>query len=164
MSAAQKQETVEVARFEPRLAEAFRALNLAWIERYFVVEEMDHHQLDDPQSTVIAPGGEVFFVLESGRPVGCVAMVPEGDGVYELAKMAVDPACQGRGYSNLLMQAALDWAREKNARKVLLLSNTKLAPAIALYRKWGFTTTRLGPHPHYKRTDIEMEIDLQPGS
>lgn len=160
MSAAQKAIRVEVATFRPELARAFRELNLAWIERHFAVEPMDLHQLDDPATSIVAPGGEIFFVLEDGRPVGCAALVAAEHGTFELAKMAVDAACQGRGYSNLLMEAAIAWARARRAPAITLLSNTKLVPAISLYRKFGFVATHLGPHPHYARTDIEMKLEL----
>ena len=43
--------------------EAFRALNLTWLERHFEVEETDRRQLYDPYGTIIKPGGEIFFVM-----------------------------------------------------------------------------------------------------
>jgi putative acetyltransferase len=79
---------------------------------------------------------------------------------YELAKMAVDPKCRGRGYGDVLMKAAEDWARAQGADEIFLLSNTRLEPAIALYKKHGYETTRLGPHPHYDRCNIEMTKSL----
>jgi ribosomal protein S18 acetylase RimI-like enzyme len=33
-------------------------------------------------------------------------------------------------------------------------------PAIELYRKHGFRTTRLGPSDEYERSNIEMTLDL----
>ena len=45
------------------------------------------------------------------------------------------------------------------------LSNTQLTPAIALYRKHGFLTTREGPEVSqeagYERADILMELPLR---
>lgn len=160
MVAASVKFSVETSTFRPELAGAFRELNLAWIRKFFQVEHMDLVQLEDPVRTIVEPGGEVFFVLENGHAVGCCALVAEGPGRYELAKMAVDPACQGRGYANLLMEAAIAWARGRGAHEITLLSNTRLEAAIALYKKYGFRTVRLGPHPHYQRTDIEMSLAL----
>jgi hypothetical protein len=44
--------------------------------------------------------------------------------------------------------------------------NTKLAPAISLYRKHGLETTRLGPEAGqeagYERADIERVLTLRP--
>ena len=35
--------------------ESFRALNLAWITEYFVVEDADRKALDDPESNILRP-------------------------------------------------------------------------------------------------------------
>lgn len=153
-------EGVRIRRFDPRFAADFVALNREWIERHFVIEPMDIQQLENPRESVLDPGGEIFFLLEDDKAIGTCAMVPHGPGCFELAKMAVAPSARGKGYGDLLMQAALDWARAQGADRVLLLSNTVLEPAIRLYEKHGFRVTRLGPHPDYQRCNIEMEIQL----
>jgi ribosomal protein S18 acetylase RimI-like enzyme len=56
--------------------------------------------------------------------------------------------------------AALQNARDEGATRVSLGSNTKLAPAIALYRSLGFTVVREGAHPEYARCNIVMALDL----
>ena len=151
----------ELITFDPRFAGAYRDLNREWIEKHFRIEPMDVAQLEDPRAHILAPGGEIFFLVAGGEAVGTCAMVPHGPGCYELAKMAVAPGCRGRGYGDVLMRGAIAWARGKGAARVLLLSNTVLAPAIALYEKHGFKTIRLGAHPDYERCNIEMELRLQ---
>lgn len=149
-----------VVTYDPRYLPAFVALNRQWIETHFVVEPMDLQQLEKPHESILDPGGELFFILEDGRAVATVAMIPHGPGCYELAKMAVAPEARGRGLGDLLIRTGLDWARAKGASRVTLLSNTVLNPAITLYKKHGFRIVRLGDHPDYKRCNIEMEIDL----
>jgi putative acetyltransferase len=151
---------VEIVRFDEKYLRAYVELNREWIEKYFRVEPMDLAQLEDPQGNILKQGGEIFFVLEDERAVGTCAMVPHGPGCYELAKMAVAPSTRGKGYGDLLMEAAIVWAKEKKAQQVMLLSNTSLEPAIKLYGKHGFRTVRLGPHPDYQRSDIEMRLNL----
>jgi GNAT superfamily N-acetyltransferase len=150
-----------VVTFDPEFLPAFAELNRQWIETYFSLEPMDLAQLEDPYESVLRPGGEIFFLLESGAPVGTVAMIPHGPGCYELAKMAVSPAFRAKGYGSVLIEAAVGWARQKGAEKIILLSNTVLKPAISLYEKHGFQTVRLGDHPDYKRCNIEMELRLR---
>lgn len=147
----------EVVTFDPKYLQAYVDLNRQWIEHYFRIEPMDTAQLQDPYRNVLEPGGEIFFVLENDEVVGTCAMVPHGPNCYELAKMAVNPILRGKGYGDILMQAALNWAKERKANRVILLSNTKLEPAISLYKKHGFQTIHLGPHPDYERCNIEME-------
>ena len=143
-------------------AAAFRALNEEWISRYFVVEEEDRRQLDDPVAAYIDPGGEILIAELEGRPVGCVALVPDGTGAYELSKMAVAPELRGRGAGRRLLAAAIDRARNLGARSLFLGSSTKLANAVHLYEALGFRHVppeRL--HMPYARADVFMELELE---
>ena len=149
---------VKLVKYNPAYDAAFTRLNLEWITTHFRVEPTDLAQLEDPREKILNPGGQIFFVLENGEPVGTCAMIPHGPGCFELAKMAVDPSRRGRGYGDLLIKHAVEWARTMGADRVTLLSNRVLKAAIALYHKHGFVTTRLGPHPDYERCDIEMEL------
>jgi hypothetical protein len=56
------------------------------------------------------------------------------------------------------MQETLRWAKDKKYPYADLLCNTKLENAISIYRKLGFKTTMLGPHPDYERCDIGMRL------
>ncbi len=146
--------------FDPKYKDAFRDLNLDWIETHFKVEKKDREQLDNPEA-IIAGGGEVFFIVnDGGEAVGTAAMVKMNDGGYEIAKMAVRHDCRGKKLGDLIMKLTDAWAREKNANRVYLVSNTELEPAIALYLKHGFSVISVGQHPEYERGNIEMEKRL----
>jgi GNAT superfamily N-acetyltransferase len=75
--------------------------------------------------------------------------------------MAVSAIARGRGYGDLLIKSAIDFAREAGAEKILLLSNTRLKPAIALYEKHGFKSVPITDAHDYKRVDIQMELELK---
>lgn len=150
---------VKVITFNPKYVNTYIELNRQWIEKYFKIESMDIAQLENPYDNVLK-NGEIFFLLENDRALGTCAMIAHGPGCYELAKMAVEPSVRGKGYGDILMQQALEWARSQGAKKVMLLSNTVLEPAITLYKKHGFKTVHLGPHPDYERCNIEMELIL----
>ena len=70
---------------------ALRTLNEEWITRYFTLEKMDRETLGDPENMILRKGGHIFLVYLGHQAVGCVALIPMGDGVYELSKMAVSP-------------------------------------------------------------------------
>ena len=78
-------------------ATAFRTLNEEWIARYFSLEAPDIETLGDPETTILRKGGSIFMVYADSLPVGCVALIPLGQGIYELSKMAVSPQLRGRG-------------------------------------------------------------------
>ena len=153
---------IAVVPFRRELAAAFRRLNLEWIERLFEVEAPDLEVLDDPERSIIAPGGMIFFALDDDAVVGTVAMIRADAGRCELAKMAVATTHQRRGIGELLGRAGTAWAREQGFRRAFLETNSRLDNAIRLYERLGF---RHAPWPHpsdYARGDVYMELDLDP--
>jgi GNAT superfamily N-acetyltransferase len=153
---------IAVVPFRRELAPAFRQLNLDWIERLFRVEAADLKVLDDPEAAIIATGGMIFFALEGETAVGTVAMIRTAGDRYELAKMGVAGAHQGRGIGERLGQAGIAWARGAGARLIFLETNSRLGNAIRLYQRLGF---RHAPHPRpsdYARSDVYMELRLEP--
>ncbi len=152
----------EISTYKDEYKNDFARLNFAWIEQYFVVEEADRKYLLQPRENIIESGGEIFFVLENEQVLGTCALLKIDETTYELVKMAVDKNAQGKGLANHLIQAAIAWARSKNAKKIFLASNTVLAPAIKLYEKFGFQSIPLALHNNseYQRVNIVMELIL----
>ncbi|MBC2593714.1 GNAT family N-acetyltransferase [Ruficoccus amylovorans] len=155
---------IEIKLFEPRHAEPFRRLNLDWIERFFEVEEQDRRMLGDPQQAIIAHGGEIVAAEAGGEVVGVGALQFIEPGYYEIAKMAVDPAWQGRGIGRKIMARLIERARELDAVRLLILTNTRLGPALHLYREFGFQEIPTPKDSHYQRVDISFELQLTPES
>lgn len=152
---------VKVIEFTQEYARDFAALNYEWIEKGYTVEPHDRELLDDPQSYIIEPGGQVFIAVDGdGKAAGTVALVNIDDGSFELAKMAVAPDRRGQGISNLLMTACIDYARVHDKRFIILESNTKQTAAIALYRKFGFVELPLDPNSQFLRCNIRMQLIL----
>lgn len=146
---------------QPELARAFERLNREWIEAHFVIEVRDEAVFRDPVATILAPGGAVFFLLEAGEPVGTCAMVPEPEpGVFQLTKMAVTARARGKGYGDQLLAHAIEWARGREAKSVILLTNTGLEAAGSLYRKHGFRVVPFTALPGYARTNARMALVL----
>jgi ribosomal protein S18 acetylase RimI-like enzyme len=150
---------VRIVPYTPEYRTAFRDLNLEWIATYFEVEPEDRKVLGDPDTHVLAPGGAILMALDGDEPVGTGALIPIGPHELELAKMAVTPRAQGRGIGRRLLLALIELAREKGAHRLELVSQTTLAPAIALYRSLGFREVPLGDVP-YRRANIRMELLL----
>ncbi len=148
--------SVEFITYHEKFKDAFRALNVAWIQKYFKIEPKDLEQLEQPEGC-IADGGQIFFVLVEGQVAGTCAMYKQEAGRYELAKMAVDPQFQGRGLSNILMQKSEEWVKAQQGVEIYIRSNTVLTPAITLYKKHGFIEVpSQGQDPEYARCNIEM--------
>jgi GNAT superfamily N-acetyltransferase len=151
---------ITIIPFEDRYAADVKQLNTAWLEKYFYVEENDKLQLDHLRETIIDKGGYIFLARDNDVIAGTVSLIKESGDSYELSKMAVTPASQGKGISRLLMDACIALAREKKWRRLFLYSNTILETAIALYRKYGFREIPLEENSHYRRSNIKMELNF----
>jgi ribosomal protein S18 acetylase RimI-like enzyme len=149
---------IRITGFDPRYAADFKRLNEAWITRYFTLVDADRVMLEDPQGQVIAPGGQILFVLDGEAVVGCCALKPI-EGGFELCKMAVDETHQGRGLGRALLTAAIDRARAAGARRIYLESGQSLTPALSLYRSLGFVDLPARPSA-FDRADVWMELRL----
>jgi ribosomal protein S18 acetylase RimI-like enzyme len=137
----------------------FKRLNVAWISELFALEPHDLEQLDHPDVHILPNSGAIFLAKLNDEIVGTVAMVKTGEGTFELAKMSVTPAVQGRGAGQLLAEAAIDYARQQNAHLIWLESNRRAKAALRLYERVGFREVPLIPSP-YARADIRMEMAL----
>jgi len=141
---------------------AFKTLNEEWITRYFVLEKKDRETLGDPENAILRKGGKIFLVESGGQTVGCVALIPMGESVYELSKMAVSPAMRGQGIGRKLLLHAIAQAKALGAASLFLGSNSVLKNAVHLYEEVGFKHVppeRL-PEMHYARADVFMEMGL----
>jgi N-acetylglutamate synthase-like GNAT family acetyltransferase len=143
-------------------ATAFRTLNEEWITRHFVLEAKDRETLGDPENTILRRGGHIFMVHADDEPVGCVALIPIANGVYELSKMAVAPNLRGQGIGRRLLEHAIAQATLIGAKSLFLGSSTKLPSAVHLYESAGFRHVpreSLPPMP-YTRANVFMELSL----
>jgi N-acetylglutamate synthase len=74
-----------------------------------------------------------------GRVVACgqVALDDDIAGIYD---MATADAMQGRGLATTIVGGLLHWAATQGAEQAFLQVNEDNAPALAVYRRFGFAT------------------------
>lgn len=145
----------QILPFAPRYAADFKRLNLEWLQKFFRVEPVDVRVLSSPQA-IIRNGGAICCARRAGRIVGTCALINDGDGVFELSKMAVTADCQGLGIGRKLLAAIIAAFHERAGRRLFLETNSILKPAIRLYESVGFEHA---PAPHasmYERADVYM--------
>lgn len=152
---------VDIIEYKPELAVHFEALNLAWLRKYFYVEPKDEAMLGNPQQYILDKGGSIYFATVDENIAGTFALIKIGNGIYELSKMAVDETFQGQNVGNEMMKFCLDKAKQLDMIKLILYSNTKLEPAIHLYKKYGFKEAPLAG-AEYTRANIKMEFEINP--
>ncbi|MDB5279912.1 MAG: family N-acetyltransferase [Ferruginibacter sp.] len=150
---------IAIIQYEQQYAADFKKLNLEWLDKYSLTEEADMKVLNDPEKEILVPGGCIFLAKAGDDIVGSCALIPEGQDEYELAKMAVAPAFQGKGISKMLLEKCLEEAVNKKAKRIFLLSNSQLNTALTLYEKYGFRHIPV-TGSHYVTADIMMEKTL----
>lgn len=152
----------EILTWHPSLQTVFKTLNEAWILEYFELEEADRKMLDDPQGYIIDRGGEILFAQDrsTGEIVATCALIDRGNRTGELAKMTVVPALRGQGLGRLIARAVVVRAREMGFERLYLETNSRLAPALGLYRQLGFVRRPSPFASDYSRADVYMEMSL----
>jgi N-acetylglutamate synthase-like GNAT family acetyltransferase len=147
--------------FRPGDETAFRLLNEDWISKNFALELEDRAILNDPNSHILAPGGQICIAEMACTVVGCCALVVTGESELELAKMTVSESARGLGIGRRLLVFAIDVARRMGAQRLYLESNTKAASAVHLYEELGFRHLPGPAHASkYSRANVFMEMPL----
>jgi putative acetyltransferase len=146
-----------IETYKPEYESDFVRLNKEWIEHYFSIEPADAGAFEQTKHYIIDNGGQIFFAVEDGDVVGCVALVFHPDTHrWELAKMAVTSSQRGKGTGSKLGTALISYARKHRISRIYLEGNTNLKPSIALYKKLGFKEIELRGK-HYERVNVAME-------
>jgi len=113
--------------------------------RRFVDEQAqpDAHWIRLTES-VTTPGGQVMLLAEEeGRPFGLVFGIldKERPRVGHVGGMWVEPKGRGRGAGQLLLSAAIEWARSRELERLELWVTEGNDPATRLYERAGFVDT-----------------------
>lgn len=85
------------------------------------------------------PTGELWLVQVNEKFVGCAALRQLDKHTCELKRMFIQPAFRGLHLGEQLMEVALDTARKLGYTSIKLDSLRRLAPAVKLYLRYGFT-------------------------
>lgn len=151
---------ITIIEYEAKHQPYFESLNRVWIEKYFSMEPRDEYFLMNPDEAILQNGGAILLASYNNVIAGVVALLKVTESTYEFSKMGVDERFHRKGIAETLSYAAFRKAREMGAKNIILFSNTKLEPAITLYRKLGFREVPIDEFSEYRRSNIKMELAL----
>jgi putative acetyltransferase len=110
------------------------------------------------------PAGGLWLAVDAvGRPAGCVALRPLGDGFCEMKRLWVRQDFRGCGLGRRLALHSIRAAREAGYSVMRLDTLDRLQEAMALYRGLGFRIV----DPYYDNPlpgVVYWERDLEPVS
>ena len=87
------------------------------------------------------PGGRLVLAIEGDEAAGCVAIRKLDDGVCEMKRLYVRPACRYRGLGRRLAREMIAQAAEAGYTTMRLDTLDRLAEAMGLYESLGFRRT-----------------------
>jgi GNAT superfamily N-acetyltransferase len=145
--------------YEDRYLDDFRRLNLEWLDRFNLTESHDLEILDHPRENVIDRGGFIFLLREENAIIGTAGIFKINELEYELIKMTVAPEHRGKKFGDMLLEKCISKAKQINASKLILFSNSNLQTAIRMYEKFGFRHVEVIDAP-FETADIKMELVL----
>ena len=151
---------LRITSFNKKYKADFEKLNREWIEEFFQMEDEDYNTLQNPESYVIQKNGEIFFAINDQIVIGTAAMIPFSEDVFELAKMSVKKDFQGKGVGKLLLKRCIQFAQERSANEIFLLTNDILKPALNLYLSCGFVIKNKYDDERYERGNTKMHLIL----
>ena len=131
-------------------------MNTAWIKNNFgSLEEADIKTFQEIEKE-IAKGAMIFFAVENNIVLAACMTKPINESTWEICKLAADEQYRGQGVGSKLFKKCMKYAIANNAKRLFILSNSKLKPALHIYQKYGFTEIKLDDY-EYNRGDIAFE-------
>ena len=146
---------VEMVAFDVKYRDDWCYINKQWIDELFIMEHADLVALNNPEKYILNKGGEIYFALLDGKPVGAIALKYHDGTRFELSKMGVLPEAKGLGIGNILVRKILERYKARGGTELFLETNSSLVPAITLYKKWV-----LMKYPHQKTHLTSVRIIL----
>ncbi|MBS1839935.1 MAG: GNAT family N-acetyltransferase [Acidobacteria bacterium] len=109
--------------------------------------------------------GVGFLAMDDSMGCGIAgSLLDESDATRaQLVSMWTAPTHRGRGVGRLLVNAVLDWGKDRNVRTLLLMVTSNNESAIRFYERLGFARTgRTEPYPN-DPAQFEHEMSRQVG-
>lgn len=147
---------MEIVPYREEYEKDFIALNTAWVEKFFVMEPEDREILYHVKD-FLQKGSMIFFAVEDQVVLATCMVIPSGNDTWEICKLAADERAQGRGAGSAVFQSCMEYAIAHGAKKLTLISNHILKPALYIYEKFGFYHVPVDRGDEYARCDVQCE-------
>lgn len=152
---------MEIIPYKSEYKNDFIQLNRAWIEKFFKIEQADIDMLEHIEE-YITKGAMVYFAIENGKVLATCMIEPHDNNIWEICKLASAGQYTGTGAGSAVFEACLNYAVEHGAKKIVLVTASKLKPALHIYKKYGFTEVPLNKEEWpYERAELVFEREVE---
>lgn len=147
---------MKIIPFEEKYRQDFINFNTDWIVSNFgFLEEHDKETFEKIDEELEA-GAMIFFAVENDVALATCMAAPMEGTTWEICKLGSNKELPHKGAGSAVFQEAMQWALNHGAERLFILSNTKLKPALHIYKKYGFQEIKLDNY-EYIRGDIAFE-------
>lgn len=147
---------MKIIPFEEKYRQDFIDFNTDWIVSNFGFLEDHDKETFEKIDEEIKAGGMIFFAVENDIALATCMTVPMTETTWEICKLASNKNVPHKGAGSAVFEEAMKWAFDHGAKKLFILSNSRLKPALHIYRKYGFKEIPLDNY-EYIRGDIAFE-------
>ena len=150
---------MEIVQYDNRYAQDFVALNTAWIVGLFGQLEKEDIETFQNIEREIVNGGMIYFATENDEVMATYMTRHIGNEIWEICKLAANEKYKGKGAGNAVFEQCMKYAIDHGAKKLFMLSNSRLQAALHIYHKYGFKEIKLKDY-EYERGDIAFELTV----
>lgn len=148
---------MEIIEYQEKYKKDFIQFNTDWIEDNFGYLETEDIDTFNHIEESLENGAMIYFAIEQEKVLAtCMAKPLGNDGVWELCKLGSNKHIPHKGAGSAVFEASMNWALSHGAKKLFILSNSKLKTALHIYDKYGFREVKLDNY-EYDRGDIAFE-------
>lgn len=147
---------MNIVEYEERYRQNFVDFNTAWIvDNFGFLEEADIASFEHIENSIMK-GAMIYFAVEGEDVLATCMAKPMENGTWEICKLGSNKLVPHKGAGSAVFQTAMDWAVEHGAKRLFIISNSRLKPALHIYEKFGFREIKLEDYG-YVRGDIAFE-------
>lgn len=150
---------MDIIKYDKKFKQDFIKFNTDWIVDNFGFLEDNDIELFENIEEYLKNNSMIFFAVENDIALATCMSIPLNDGTWEICKLASNKEQSHTGCGSAVFEAAIQWAITHGAKRLFLLSNSKLKPALHIYEKYGFHEIKLKNY-EYMRGDIAFEKHL----
>lgn len=150
---------MRIVPYNKKYINEFIKMNKEWISEMFELEKEDMDVLYNTEQS-LKQGGQIFFAVDDHDEVlACCMIAPLSNGEWEIEKFCAKGMYTGTGAGSACLRTCIEYAKEKKAEKIVIVSNKKCTHAIKLYRKNGFSEIPVNKEKFsFQRADIAFEL------
>ncbi len=150
---------MRIVPFEERFRQDFIDFNTDWIVSHFGSLEEHDKEAFEKIDEELSNGAMIFFAVEVDKALAACMAKPVDRMTWEICKLASNKNLPHKGAGSVVFEASMNWALNHGARRLFLISNRKLKPALHIYKKFGFKEVKLEDYG-YVRGDIAFEYRI----